>query len=382
MTHSRFVARSCPQRAAVRERIERVGGIGHSEQLGRLGLAGPLGVIGSSGPSGRFGPFGLCGLFGLLGLVAAALPMPAMAQSPTTFPTRPITLVIGYPPGAIVDTVARQVSASLSSILGQTIVPENKGGAAGVIGAGIVAKSRPDGYTVLLTAYTSLQIAGAIERNLPFDPVNDLIPVASIGRPTTLLLVNADFPAKTFDEFIAYVKRRPNQVNFGTSGTGSPNHFALEHLNSAFGTRMTAVPYKGAAQMLTDMLGGRVQAIFSSSSLAAGHLQAGSVRALAIGSPDATPLFPSLPVIADKGAPGFNASGALGVFAPPGTPAAVVDQWNAAIGKALQDPVVAQKLEGEGIVVKRQTAAQFGQSYREEARQIADFIKQGDLKIN
>ena len=312
-------------------------------------------------------------------LVACA---PAITQAQATFPSRPISLVIGYPPGAIVDTVARQVGAALAPILGQPVVPDNKGGAAGVIGAGAVVNARPDGHTVLLTAYTSLQIAGAIERNLTFDPVNDLIPVAPIGRPTTLLLVNADFPAKTFDEFLAYVKARPNPLPFGTSGIGSPNHFALEHLNAAFGTRMTAVPYKGAAQMLTDMLGGRVQAIFSSSSLAAGHLKAGTVRALAIGSPDPTPLYPDLPVIADHGAPGFNASGALGIFAPPGTPSAVVNQWNTAIGKALQEPVVARKLAEEGIIVKRQSAAQFGDSYRQEARQIADFIKQGNLKIN
>jgi tripartite-type tricarboxylate transporter receptor subunit TctC len=313
----------------------------------------------------------------LAGLSASA---PAMAQ--VTFPVRPISLVIGYPPGAIVDTVARQVGAALSPILGQTIVPDNKGGAAGVIGASSVSHARPDGHTVLFTAYTSLQIASAIERNLTFDPVRDLIPVASIGRPTTLLLVNADFPAKTFEEFLAYTKSRPEPTPFGTSGIGSPNHFALEHMNAAFGTRLTAVPYKGAAQMMTDMLGGRVKAIFSSSSLAAGHLRAGTVRALAIGSPDPTPLYPDLPVIADQGAPGFNASGALGVFAPPGTPPAIVDQWNAAIGKALQDPVVAEKLAGEGIIVKRQSASQFGASYRQEARQIADFIKQGNLKIN
>jgi tripartite-type tricarboxylate transporter receptor subunit TctC len=313
----------------------------------------------------------------LAGLLASA---PTMAQ--VTFPGRPISLVIGYPPGAIVDTVARQVGAALSPILGQTIVPDNKGGAAGVIGASSVSHARPDGHTVLFTAYTSLQIASAIERNLTFDPVKDLIPVASIGRPTTLLLVNADFPARTFDEFLAYTKSRPDPTPFGTSGIGSPNHFALEHMNAAFGTRLTAVPYKGAAQMMTDMLGGRVKAIFSSSSLAAGHLRAGTVRALAIGSPDPTPLYPDLPVIADHGAPGFNASGALGVFAPPGTPPAIVDQWNAAIGKALQDPVVAEKLAGEGIIVKRQSASQFGATYRQEARQIADFIKQGNIKIN
>ncbi len=319
------------------------------------------------------------GIATFAGLMAAT-PLAAQTQAP--FPARPITLVIGYPPGAIVDTVARQVGTTLSTVMGQTVVPENKGGAAGAIGAGMVSKAKPDGYTILLTAYTSLQIAGAIERNLNFDPVNDLIPVASIGRPTTLLLVNADFPAKNFDEFIAYVKSRPKEVNFGTSGTGSPNHFALEHLNAAFGTHMTAVPYKGAAQMLTDMLGGRVQAIFSSSSLAAGHLQAGTVRALAIGSPDATPLFPKLPLIAGKGAPGFNASGALGVFAPPGTPTAIIEQLNAAIGKTLQDPAVAQKLTAEGIVIKRQSASQFGKNYRDEARKIAEFIKKNELKIN
>jgi len=324
-------------------------------------------------------PWARPGVAAFVGLMAAT---PLAGHAQPTFPARPITLVIGYPPGAIVDTVARQVGTALSATLGQTVVPENKGGAAGAVGAGIVSKATPDGYTILFTAYTSLQIASALDRQLNFDPVNDLVPVASIGRPTTLLLVNADFPARNFDEFIAYVKSRPNQINFGTSGTGSPNHFALEHLNAAFGTRMTAVPYKGAAQMLTDMLGGRVQAIFSSSSLAAGHLQGGTVRALAIGSPDPTPLFPDLPLIAAKGAPGFNASGALGVFAPPGTPAAIVDRINAAVGKALQDPAVARKLTGEGIVITRQDASQFGARYRDEARQIAEFIKKNELKIN
>lgn len=308
--------------------------------------------------------------------------LPFAGQSQTPYPSRPVTLIIGYPPGAIVDTVARQVANSLSSGLGQSVVPENKGGAAGVVAASLVSKAKPDGYTLLLTAYTSLQIAGSIERDLNFDPVKDLMPVASLGRPTTLLLVNNDFPAKTFDEFIAYVKKHPNKINFGTSGTGSPNHFALEHMNVAFGLKMTAVPYKGAAQMLTDMLGGRVQAIFSSSSLAAGHLQSGTVRAIAIGSPDATPLFPTLPVIADKGAPGFNASGALGVFAPPGTPSAIVEQLNRAINQAMEDPGVKQKLAGEGVVGQPQSAPQFAARYRSEATQIAEFIKKNELKIN
>ena len=312
-------------------------------------------------------------------VLLAGLPWAAQAQAP--YPARPITFVIGYPPGAIVDTVARQVATALSAELGQSLVPTNKGGAAGAIGAGFLSKAPADGYTLLFTAYTSLQIANAIDRTLNFDPVNDLLPVASIGRPTTLLLVNADFPAKNFDEFLAYVKNSPGQINFGTSGIGSPNHFALEHMNATFDTGMTAVPYKGAAQMLTDMLGGRVQAIFGSSSLSAGHLQEGKVRALAIGSPDATPLFPDLPLIAERGAPGFNASGALGVFAPPGTPAAIVDQVNAAITNVLQDPAVMQKLANDGIVISRQSASQFAKSYREEAQRITEFIKKNELEI-
>ena len=318
------------------------------------------------------------GLAACASLMAAATP----AHAQGAFPSRPISFVIGYPPGAIVDTAARHVGTALSAVLGQTAVPENKGGAAGAVAAGLVSKAVPDGYTVLFTAYTSLQIAAAINRQLNFDPINDLKPVASIGRPTTLLLVRADFPAKNFDEFIAYVKSHPNQINFGTSGIGSPNHFALEHMNEAFALRMTPVPYKGAAQMLTDMLGGRVQAIFSSSSLAAGHLQAGTARALAIGSPDPTPLFPDLPLIAQRGAPGFNASGALGLFAPKGTPTAIVEQLNAAVGKVLLDPAIQEKLAGEGIIVNRQSATQFGDAYRSEARQIDEFIRKNELKIN
>lgn len=312
------------------------------------------------------------------GVLALSSPV---AHAQADFPSRPITMVIGYPPGAIVDTVARQLATAVSTLLGQQLVPENKGGAAGAVGAGFVSRVKPDGYTVLFTAYTSLQIAAAADRTLNFDPVRDLLPVASIGRPTTLLLVNADFPAKNFDEFLTYAKSHPGQINFGTSGIGSPNHFALEHMNAAFGTRMSPVPYKGAAQMLTDMRAGQVQAIFSSTSLAAGHLQAGTVRALAIGSPDPTPLFPQLPLIANKGAPGLNASGALGLFAPPGTPPSIVEQLNAAFNKALQDPAIARKLAAEGIVISRQTPAQFAKNYRDEAQQIADFIKKSDLTI-
>lgn len=316
----------------------------------------------------------------LLGAVLALLAA-APSQAQGTYPSQPVTMLIGYPPGAIVDTVARQLSSVLGPMLGQTVVPENKGGAAGLVGANLASKARPDGHTILFTAYTSLQIAAATNQGLSFDPVNGLLPVASVGRPTTLLLVGADFPARTFEEFVALVKSRPGIYNFGTSGIGSPNHFALEHLNAAFGLKMTAVPYKGAAQMLTDMLGGRVQAIFSSSSLAAGHLQSGTVRALAIGSPDPSPAFPKLPVIARSGAPGFNASGALGVFAPPSTPPEVVERLNTAINAALGDPAVRSKLGEEGIILDVQSAAAFGKKYRGEAQDIAGFIQRHQLRI-
>ena len=304
----------------------------------------------------------------------------AHAQGPASAP--PLTMVIGYPPGAIVDPVARQLASELGPILGRTIVPENKGGAAGAVAGAQIAKTRPDGNTILFTAYTSLQVAAALDRSLPFDPVNDLLPVASVGRPTTLLIVPTDFPAKTFDEFLQLVRSQPGKFNFGTSGIGSPNHFALEHLNAAFGLKMAAVPYKGAAQMLTDMLGGRVQAIFSSTSLAAGHLQSGAVRALAIGSPDPSPDFPNLPVIAQQGAPGFNAAGALGVFAPPGTPPDVVQRINAAVQQALDNPATQQKLRKEGIVIDKLDATAFADKYRREAKQIADFIREHGLKLN
>ncbi|OVZ55551.1 hypothetical protein CDO44_25515 [Pigmentiphaga sp. NML080357] len=304
----------------------------------------------------------------------------AHAQGTSSAP--PLTMIIGYPPGAIVDTVARQLASDLGPLLGRTIVPENKGGAAGAVAAAQIAKARPDGQTILFTAYTSLQIAAALDRSLSFDPVNDLLPVASVGRPTTLLLVPHDFPAKSFDEFLEVVRSQPGKINFGTSGIGSPNHFALEHLNAAFGLRMTAVPYKGAAQMLTDMLGGRVQAIFSSTSLAAGHLQSGAVRALAIGSPDPSPDFPNLPVIAQRGAPGFNAAGALGVFAPPGTPPEVAQRLNTAVQAALKGEATRQKLRKEGIVLEPLDAAAFAAKYRREAENIAAFIRERGLKIN
>lgn len=317
-----------------------------------------------------------------VGAVSAVLvTSPGFAQSAAPA-SSPLTMIIGYPPGAIVDTVARQLAGVLGPTLNRTIVPENKGGAAGAIAAGQIAKTRPDGHTILFTAYTSLQISRALDRNLAFDPVDDLQPVASVGRPTTLLLVPADFPAKTFDEFLALVKSQPNHFNFGTSGIGSPNHFALEYLNASFGLKLTPVPYKGAAQMLTDMLGGRVQAIFSSTSLAAGHLQSGAVRALAIGSPDPSPAFPDLPVIAQHGAPGFNAAGALGIFAPVGTPTETLAKLNAAIQEALKDEATQQRLHDEGIVIELQNVEDFSARYRQEAQDIATVIRDHALKIN
>lgn len=320
-------------------------------------------------------------LFRIGALSAVCVTLPGFAQ-PTTPHGSPLSMVIGYPPGAVVDTVARQLASALGPVLNRTIVPENKGGAAGAVAAAQIANARPDGQTILFTAYTSLQIARALEKNLAFDPVDDLQPVASVGRPTTLLLVPADFPAKTFDEFLALVKSQPDHFNFGTSGIGSPNHFALEHLNVAFGLKLRAVPYKGAAQMLTDMLGGRVQAIFGSTSLAAGHLQSGAVRALAIGSPDPSPAFPDLPVIAQSGAPGFNAAGALGVFAPVGTPPEALAKLNAAIQEALKDEAIQQRLHNEGIVIQLQRVEDFSARYRQEAQDIAAFIRDHAITIN
>ena len=311
--------------------------------------------------------------------LALAIAAPAFAQN---YPTRPVTLILSFPPGAVVDNVGRRLAASLSETWKVPVVPENKGGAGGNVAASILAKAPPDGYTLMLTVYDGLVIAKAGGIQLGFDPINDLAPVALVGLSTTTFLVNAKSPFKTFPEFIAHAKANPGKLNFGSNGMGGSYHLAIEQINAQAGTAIVHVPYKGGAPSLVDLLAGRVDAIFATTSLATPQVASGNVRIIALGSAKRSALYPGVPTIAEAGVNGFEVPLGLGVFAPAGTPAPLVARINADIRKALESPQMKERLIADGVEASQLTPEQFKARLTSEVAQMETLVKRLNLKFD
>jgi tripartite-type tricarboxylate transporter receptor subunit TctC len=313
-------------------------------------------------------------IFGLA-LVAGS---PAHAQQ---YPARPVTLILSFPPGAVVDNVGRRLAASLSEMWKVPVIPENKGGAGGNVAASFLAKSPPDGYTLMLTVYDGLVIAKAAGLSLGFDAMNDLAPVALVGLSTTTFLVNANSPFKTFPDLIAYAKANPGKLNFGSNGVGGSYHLAIEQINAEAGTSIVHVPYKGGAPSMVDLLAERVDAILATTSLANPQLKAGKVRVIALGSAKRSELYPGIPTIAEASVPGFEVPLGLGVFAPAGTPAPLIARLNADIRKALLDPDMKQRLVVDGVEATQLTPEQFKARLTSEVTQLEKLIRRLNLKF-
>jgi len=228
----------------------------------------------------------------LLALLGASAGLPRLAAAQGAFPTRPVTLVVAFPPGASTDITARRIAPRATAQLGQTLVVENRTGAAGNLAAGFVARAAPDGHTLLHTNYVSLLIAKAANTRLEFDPVDAFAPVAQIGPNVNMLVVRPDLPVRTLPDLVAAAKREPDKLTMGTIGIGSAYHMGLEWLNLAFGMRITHVPYRGAAEAVNDLLGNRIDMMFSSLTLAKPHLEANRMRAIAITNQERAPMFP------------------------------------------------------------------------------------------
>lgn len=313
-------------------------------------------------------------------LAASSLPRAAFAQA--AFPRKPVTLILSFPPGAIVDNVGRKLAAALTEIWKQPVICDNRPGAGGNLAGGLVAKSAADGYTLLLSQYDSMVIAKAGEVPIGYDPLKDLMPVAQVGLSTTLFLVRADSPFKTFPEFIAFAKANPGKLNFGSNGIGGSYHLGIEQLNSVAGVQIVHIPYKGGAPSLLDLLGGRVDAILASNSLALPQLSAGKVRVLALGSARRSPLYPGVLPIAETGYPGYDVSLGLGVFAPHGTPTPVVAAINHDVNTALRNASLLQQLSAEGVDATTTTPEAFHNQLVADVSQVASLVKQLNIKID
>ena len=306
----------------------------------------------------------------------ALLPAVALAQ----YPTKPIRLVVPWPPGGAVDTLGRLIAQTVSEPLGQPIVVENKAGAAGAIGSDAVAKAEPDGYTVLMGSTTVISINPALQK-LPYQPA-DFAPITMVAFVPHMLVTNAETPAKNLKEFVAYVKSRPKQVSYASAGPGTPHHIAGEMFKSMAGVDMLQVPYKGTGPALTDLLAGRVQFMSVEAVAALPHVKAGKLRALGVATPERNALAPEVPTVAEAGYPGFEVTAWYGVVAPAGVPKEAAGKLAGAISKALETPTFREKLAGMGATPVGGSPEAFGELLRRENAKWAKAIKDAGIKID
>lgn len=301
----------------------------------------------------------------------------AFAQA---FPSKPLKLVVNFPPGGAADVIGRALATQLSEQLKQQVVVENKPGANGNLGADAVAKSPADGHTLLMSSGGAVTVNPFLYTKMPFDAEKDLVPVASVARVLVFLMAHPSVPANNVKEFIAYAKANPGKLSYGSAGSGSSPHLAGEMMKRQAGVFAVHVPYRGAAPALTDLLAGQVQFMFDPGP-GLRHAKDGKLKLLAVGSPKRSSQVPDVPTLAESGLPGFDADTVFGVYAPGGTPAPVVAQLHDEINKALAAPKVVEVIKGIGgeqMAVSRQ---EFIDRQNADRARFGAFIKEAKIAV-
>ena len=311
-------------------------------------------------------------------LVAVAmLAAPALAQQ--RYPSKPVTIVVPYPPGGSNDTFARELGKKLSDAWKIPVIIDNRPGAGGSIGAAAVSKAPPDGYTLCLLS-SSFTTNAAIQPNLPFDPVKGFTAVGMVAKGPMLLTVGNHVPVKTTLELFDYARKNPGKLNFASSGQGSTNHFATELLMDAANIKMTHVPYKGMGPAVTDILGGHVDVLIASAPSIYQHVKAGKLRGIGVTSKGPSTVVPDLTPVASMGVPSYSFELWWGVLAPPGVPAEIVDKVNADMNRILGTPEMKEVFLREGAEPATMTPAQFARTIRDEIEGWKRVAKQADIK--
>lgn len=294
----------------------------------------------------------------LRALSVGAIALASFAATPPThaaadYPSRPVNLIVPFPPGGPTDALARRLADGLREALGQTVVVENRGGAGGNVGASYVAKARPDGYTLLFGTSGPLAINGSLYTSQDYDPRKDFAPIVRIGHLPNILAVRADLPAQNLDELVALAKSKP--LFYASSGNGASSHLAGVLFNQKAGTELQHVPYRGTGPALTDLLGGQVDMVFTDVLTALPHVRDGRLRAIGMASAERSAALPEVPTLAEQGLDGYDVSVFFGIVAPRGTPEPVVQRLNAAFIEALSAPDVEKALTAQGIVKAEDT---------------------------
>ncbi|MET3918563.1 tripartite-type tricarboxylate transporter receptor subunit TctC [Variovorax sp. OAS795] len=313
-----------------------------------------------------------------LALALCALHAPGFAQN---FPARPVTLVVPFPPGGGTDTGARVIAEQLSRRWNQPVIVENKGGAAGQIGADFVAKSKADGYTLLLGNIGTQAINPLLYPKLPYDADKAFAPVSLVAELPLAMMVHPSVPAKTAAEFVALAKTKPGQMSYSSSGAGGAPHLAAEMFKDQTGTFILHVPYRGGGPAIADLLAGHVQLSFMTVLEASGHIKAGKLRALAVTGDKRVPAFAEVPTLAESAAPGFNAISWIGLLAPSGTPPDVVERIAADLRAVLADESVKARFTGLGGVPRTTSPQEFGKLIADDRSRYAQVIRSRKITI-
>ena len=298
------------------------------------------------------------------------------------YPTKPVHIVVPYPAGGAVDAFARVLTQQLSEMWGQQVVVDNRPGASTMIGAEQVAKSPPDGYTLLLTAELTLVIVPHLYEKIPYDPLRDFAPIVALVSATQALVANPSLPVKTVKDLVALAKTKPGQLTYGSFGNGSTGHLNIEVLQAMTGARFNHIPYNGAGPAMNDVIGGHIDFMLAALSIVKGNVQAGKLRMIGVGSSHRSSEFPDVPTISESGAPGFEAKSWFGLVAPAGTPPDVIKKINQDVTRVISDRAFAEKyLAAQGLESITGTPEQFAALIRAETVRWGKVVKDADVKV-
>jgi tripartite-type tricarboxylate transporter receptor subunit TctC len=315
----------------------------------------------------------------LLGVVVFALSTSTFAQ---TWPAKPIKWIVPFAPGGTTDILARTIGEKLTVALGQPVIIENKPGAGGGVGADFTAKSPPDGYTIMGGTISTHAINASLYQSLPYDPVKDFVPITLIARVPNMLVINPDIPAKNVAELITLLKANPGKYSFASSGNGTSQHLSGELFKSIAGVDMQHIPYKGSPPALQDVVAGQVAMTFDNITTAWPLAKGGKLRALAVTTAKRSAIAPDVPTLSESGLTGYEVGSWQGVFAPAGTPAAIVKRLNAEIVKIINMPDVKEKLIGLGAEPVGNTSEEFAALVKTEVAKWAEVVKKSGAKVD
>ena len=312
-------------------------------------------------------------------VVLAALPLAAV-QAHAAYPDKPIRLVVPYTPGGVTDLLARAVAKALSERVQQAVIVDTRAGAGGNIGAGVVAKSPADGYTLLMGSAATQAINASLYKRLPYDHIKDFAPITLVAEVPNILVVNPLIPARNVSELIAYGKANPDKLSFGSSGTGGTIHLSGELFKSMAGVKMLHVPYKGSAPAVSDLLAGQINLMFDSS--VAPYVKSGKLRALAVTSAKRSPVLPDVPTMAEAGLPGYEATAWFGILAPAGTPPSIVDKLNKNLVAILRDAEMRKWMQSQGADAIGDTPSEFAAYIKTETAKWACVVKEAGVSAD